>query len=237
MFRVMLFLCGLILSCSSTSGEFVNQCVSFKAELLSQAEFYGFSPDLKFSGKIDFSVSGESDYTDLSFGVRGLRIPFVGDKLISLAPSFESVVRKTDSGLVVMTFHKAQKYEDVRKEFLKLEKANPPLFQNPVFHDWLAYKGFEYTTDDLICSGDESLAEKVASYLSAKVVLASTGSVILKLKKFDTGLVQIDVSKNLASLVVLEGDNVLVTTFKSNPNVDIFDWLGIKKEKYVHLEQ
>ncbi len=227
--RFILLSLSLLASFCVAAGDFLDQCSSFQKKIISQGEFYGFDPDLKFSGSISFSKNLSSDYTNISFGKKNLKIPFIGEKSIRLEPSFNSIVKKVDSGLVVVSFYEANTYTDVRSEFLRMKKGAAPLFEPPVFHDWLAYKGFEYNTGDLVCSEDESSAQKVIAYLSAKVVLASRESKVLRLEDFDVGLVQINSKKSVAVLVVLEGENTLELVFKANPGVDLFEWLGINK--------
>ena len=228
MLRVTILLFCLIAASCNASSNFVDQCNSLKNELGSQSRLTDTNFDLKFSGSVDAFGGELSHYTLLSFGVSSLKIPFVGDEQINLSPSVESVVKKTDAGSLLISFFDDAKYRDVGSELLNLKESSSPLFDKPVLHGWLAYKGFEHTTADLKCSGEESVAQKVIAYLSAKVLLAESGAKVFKLKEYDVGFVQIKKSKDIAALVVLEGDNALKITFKAKPETDIFNWLGIK---------
>lgn len=222
-----LFFCLIAASCHASS-DFFDQCTNFKNELDSQFRLTGTNFDLEFSGSVDTFGGELSRYTLLSFGASSLKIPFVGDDQINLNPSVDSVVKKADAGSLLISFFDDTKYTDVGSELLNLKESSSPLFDKPVLHGWLAYKGFEHTTADLKCSGDESVAQEVIAYLSAKALLAENGAEILKLKEYDIGFIQIKRSKDIASLMVLDGNNVLKVTFKAKPNTDIFNWLGIK---------
>lgn len=229
MLRVAILLFCLISAPCNASSDFIAQCNRLKNELASQSRLTGTNFDLKFSGSVDAFGGKLSRYTLLLFGGSSLKIPFVGDKQINLSPSVESVVKRTDAGSLLISFYYDAKYTDVGSELLNLKESSLPLFDKPVLHGWLAYKGFEHTAADLKCSGEESEAKKMIAYLYAKALLAESGAEVLNLKEYDVGLIQINRSKRIASLVVLDGDNVLKVTFKANPNADIFNWLGIIK--------
>ena len=228
MLRIIILLLSLNAASCVASDDFVDQCNSFKNELVSQSRLTGTNFDLKFSGSVDAFGGEINRYTLLSFGVSSLKIPFVGDEQITLIPSVESVVKKTDAGSLLISFFYDAKYRDVGSELLNLKESSSPLFDKPVLHGWLAYKGFEHTTADLKCSGEESVAQEVIAYLSAKALLAESGAEVFKLKEYDVGFVQIEKSKNIAALVVLDGDNALKITFKAKPGIDILNWLGVK---------
>lgn len=226
---VILLFCLIAASCSNASSDFIDQCNSLKNELGVQSRLTGTNFDLKFSGSVDVFGGELGRYTLLSFGASSLKVPFVGDEQINLSPSVESIVKKTDAGSLLISFFDDAKYNDVGFELLNLKEFSSPLFDKPVLHGWLAYKGFEHTTADLKCSGEESAAQEVIAYLLAKALLAESGAEVLKLKEYDVGFVQIKKSKDIAALVVLDGDNALKITFKVKPDTDIFNWLGIKE--------
>lgn len=223
-----LFFCLISAPCNAL-GDFVVQCNNFKSELTSESQRTGTGFDLKFSGSVDAFGGGLSRLTLLSFGESKLKIPFVGEEQINLGLSIDSIVKKTDAGTIVTSFFDDVKYKDVGVEFLNLKESSSTVFDKPVLYGWLTYNGFEHTADDLNCSGEESEAKEVIAYLLAKALWTESGAVILKLSEYDVGFAQINKAKNILALVVLDGDNVLKVTFKAEPHIDIFDWLGIDK--------
>ena len=225
---VILLLCLSTLPCHA-SNDFVKQCNSFRNELNFQSQLTGTNFDLKFSGYVDDFGGKLSRYTLLSFGTSSLKIPFVGDEQINLSLSINSIVKKTNSGSVIISFYSDTQYTDVRSELLNIKESTLPLFKNPVLHGWLVYKGFEYTTADLNCSAGMLEAQKIIAYLNAKALLSESEAKVLRLKDYDVGIIQINELKNIVSLMLLESDNVLKVTFKAKPYINIFNWLGIEK--------
>ncbi len=213
----------LAMSSSASGPELVDECMQFVAGMDNMPSGYGVDYDTTYSGSIREIGSTLDSSTHVQFGERSLQMPFVGREKLVVNYEGGTARLKHGSGRAVASYYDSVEHDDVVEYVTGKSIAGANPFEDTVLHEWLAAKGFEYTTEDLDCDGPAKEVAKTMAFLAAKASLSGEGSTVYRLDQFEIGLIQI--RWNLAVIMVLEEGRVFYLTFEAKKPELIQDWI------------
>ena len=200
-----------------------EECLSFVDGLDKQSAAYRIDYDITYKSGLRELGATLDKWTDIRFGNQSLRMPFIGEDKIVVDFGVGSHRMKHDSGRMVASLYFTARYKSVEDYLTRRPVTHETPSDGTVLHEWLVFKGFEYTTKDLDCTRPEAEIADTLAFLIAKAPMSGEGSTVYRLEQFDIGLIR--VQWTLGIVMVLDEDRMFYLTFEAkDPNL-IEQWV------------
>ena len=205
------------------SGTVSDECLSFVDGPDKQSVAYRVDYDIRYEVGLRELGATLDKWTDVRFGNQSLRMPFIGEERIVVDFGLGGPYRKHDAGRMAASLYFTARYKSIVDYLTRRPIADENPRDGTVLHEWLIFKGFEYTTKDLDCARPEAGIADTLAFLIAKSSMSGEGSTVYRLQQFKTGLIQ--ARWNLATVMVLDEDRVFYLTFEAKDPDRIQQWV------------